>query len=72
MAFSVIDGVMNCAIALGERIGLYDAKRTELKIKSIGAVDCNKAQRMSARSCFWTDPPGMRSTICAKPAPTLA
>jgi hypothetical protein len=35
--------------ALGERIGLYDAKRTELKIKTIGAIDCNKAQRIERR-----------------------
>jgi hypothetical protein len=35
--------------ALGERIGLYDAKRTELKIRTIGAVDCNKAQRIERR-----------------------
>jgi hypothetical protein len=34
---------------LGARIGLYDAKRTELKIRSIGAVDCTKEQRIERR-----------------------
>jgi hypothetical protein len=35
--------------ALGERIGLYDAKRTELKIRSIGGIGCTKAQRADRR-----------------------
>jgi hypothetical protein len=34
---------------LGARIGLYDAKRTELKIRSIGAVDVPLAQRIERR-----------------------
>jgi hypothetical protein len=36
--------------ALGERIGLYDDKRTELKIRSIGGVGCTKAQRVERRN----------------------
>jgi hypothetical protein len=35
--------------ALGQRIGLTDAKRTELKIKSIGGIGCNKSQRDDRR-----------------------
>jgi hypothetical protein len=34
---------------LAARIGLTDAKRTELKLWSIGAVDCTKAQRIERR-----------------------
>jgi hypothetical protein len=35
---------------LGERIGLYDDKRTELKIRSIGGIGCTKAQRADRRN----------------------
>src|SRR5882757_5872072 len=34
---------------LGWKIRLTDAKRTELKIKTIGAIDCNKDQRKALR-----------------------
>jgi hypothetical protein len=34
---------------LAWKIRLTDAKRTELKIKTIGAMDCNKAQRDARR-----------------------
>jgi hypothetical protein len=34
---------------LGARVGLYDATRTRLKVRSIGAVDCTKQQRVERR-----------------------
>jgi hypothetical protein len=34
---------------LGARLGLSDAERTELGIKTIGAIDCNKEQREARR-----------------------
>lgn len=37
------------ADALARELGLTDATRTKLKIKTIGAVDCNKAQRLARR-----------------------
>src|SRR5882672_2143717 len=37
------------ADTLGERIGLLDAVRTELKAWTIGAVDCKKAKRKTRR-----------------------
>lgn len=37
------------ADSLAWKIGLTDAKRTELKIRTIGAIDCNQAQRAERR-----------------------
>jgi hypothetical protein len=46
----LINEVTDCPLKwtadkLGWKIKLTDAKRTELKIKTIGAIDCNKDQR---------------------------
>lgn len=46
----LISEVMDCPIKwtadkLAWKIRLTDAKRTELKIKTIGAIDCNREQR---------------------------
>ena len=39
------------ADALARELGLDDATRTRLKIKTIGAVDCSKAKRKTRRRC---------------------
>jgi hypothetical protein len=50
----LIGEVVSCPLkytadTLAWKIGLKDAKRTELKIRTIGAVDCSKDQRKARR-----------------------
>jgi hypothetical protein len=50
----LIGEVMSCPLKfsadkLAWKIRLTDAKRTELKIKTIGAIDCNRQQREARR-----------------------
>jgi hypothetical protein len=40
---------MYSADDLGARLGLTDAERTQLAIRTIGAIDCNKEQRQARR-----------------------
>jgi hypothetical protein len=52
---------------LAWKIGLTDAKRTELRITTIGAIDCNKDQRKARRKPPSTTREGLPSRQARQP-----